>query len=772
MKKDIELLAPAGNMDSFKAAINTGANAIYMGVNKFNARQMATNFTIEEYIECIKYAHMLDVKVYLTINTLMYDYEIEDALEIISILYKNGLDAIIVQDIGFFSLVHEIIPELPIHASTQMSVYNLEQVKYLEKMGAKRIVLARELSLEQIEYICKNTNVEIEVFVHGALCVSYSGQCLLSSTIGNRSANRGSCAQPCRMKYSLYNEKNENVVSNKYILSKKDIYSLSHIKKLIDIGVSSLKIEGRNKTPEYVAGVTKTYRKYIDKYLENKNSDVDSSDKYSLMQLFNRSGASEGYLNGVLYKDSITEMSPKNTGLYLGEVLLKKNNFVKVKLSDCISLHDGFEVIQNGDVCYSSIVTCIKDEHLNVVNKTIEKGNIVWMGDIKSKVDIGSKIYKTSSSLQNANLKKYYYDAIKRRINIDIKLSFKSNKNICACGLMQDKELIVSTSYIPQISINKSLSKEDVITAFSKTQDTPFNFNILDAEIDDNIFVPVSKLNELRRNLVLAIQNYKTNTKEIIDYNKKLEKALNIVGTYKNNNVLKNRLRIYNFKKDINYIEYYSKTYEKNLEAIYVDIGDIRKNKESIFKQFLNKVKIYIVLPNVGGENTDKYIFENLESLVKEGASGLVVGNIGYINLATKLKEKYKLELVADYHLNISNKYSAYLYKNIGFDIVVPSVELKAEQLLNLNKLFNVETVLDYIEVLTSRYCILGAYVSNRQKNKKCTMPCVKNKYYITDKYNKKYNLICNNFDCIMKIVARTYIKNENNLIERRCSNI
>lgn len=309
----IELLAPAGNIDSFKAAINSGADAIYMGVDRFNARNMAKNFSLEEYIECIMYAHILNVKVYLTLNTLIYDNEVKDALEMVVKLYSAGLDGVIVQDIGLASLIHKVIPKLPLHASTQMSIYNLEQVKYLEKLGFKRVVLARELTLNEIEYICKNTSLEVEIFVHGALCMCYSGQCVLSQVIGGRSANRGNCAQPCRMKYTLCNKRGK-IVENRYLLSKKDIFGLDFLQRLLDIGVKSLKIEGRNKTPEYVAGITKTYRKYIDDMLSKKAVKIKDYDKKYVMQIFNRDGMSYGYLDGVRYKESITENIPKNTG--------------------------------------------------------------------------------------------------------------------------------------------------------------------------------------------------------------------------------------------------------------------------------------------------------------------------------------------------------------------------------------------------------------------------------------------------------------------------
>ena len=323
MKRNIEVLSPAGNYDSFVAACQNGADAIYMGLGKYNAREMAKNFDLDEYIKAIEYAHLRGIKVYLTLNTLMYDDEINEALKLVLKLYNNGLDAVIVQDIGLFYLIHKMLPNLHIHASTQMSVYSLEQVKLLEKLGFKRVVLARELSIKEIEYICKNTNVEIEVFVHGALCVSFSGQCLLSETIGNRSANRGRCAQPCRMKYTLYNVKGKKLQESTYILSKKDIFGLEYIEKLINAGVTSLKIEGRNKNPEYVALVTSMYRKYVTKCIdknESKPISFDNNDIHTLLQMFNRNGKSSGYLDGIKYKDSITLMSPKNTGVYLGEV--------------------------------------------------------------------------------------------------------------------------------------------------------------------------------------------------------------------------------------------------------------------------------------------------------------------------------------------------------------------------------------------------------------------------------------------------------------------
>lgn len=759
----IELLSPAGNIDSFRSAINSGADAIYMGIDRFNARQMAKNFDFESYKECIKYAHVLNVKVYLTLNTLLYDEEIKEALEILINLYSVGLDAVIVQDIGIASLIHKILPKLSLHASTQMSIYNLEQVKYLEKLGFKRVVLARELSLKEIEYICNNTSLEAEVFIHGALCVSYSGQCLLSEAIGGRSANRGNCAQPCRMKYTLCN-KSKNIVKNRYLLSKKDIFGLSYVYKLYSIGVKSLKIEGRNKTPEYVAGVTSIYRKYLDKAIEKNNDiDVDNKDINYLLQIFNRDGKSQGYFDGVRYKETITENLPKNTGIYLGEVILQKKEYIKVKLETDISLHDGIEVLKDNDILFSNIVTCIKDENKSVINKKVEKGNVVWLGDIKTKIPIGTKVYKTSDAQINNELKKYYDGKLKKRRKIDISIKIKNGEKIVVSTNNLDKNIFSTIDYLPQIANNNPIVSESIKESFSKTLDTLFEFNIVSMQIDNNLFVPKSKLNELRRTFVLQLEqllNKTIDVKENLNLLKRIDKE--IFQKRNLSNLNRNILQIHRFRNDFDYVNYYKEKYNKKLEIVYIDVYDMYINQNKIFEAFKDKIDIYVVLPNIGGKKTDEYIFKNIEKLVKNGVKGIIVGNIGYIEKILELKKVYDIILVADYSLNIFNKFSANFYYNLGFDIICPSLELTEEEVNNLNE-FNVEVVTDYQTVMTSRYCILGSYIDNRKEGSKCSMPCIKTNYYLLDSYSKKYDIICNNIDCVMKIIAkRNRFKNVN----------
>lgn len=737
----IELLSPAGSIESFKAACQNGADAVYMGVDKYNARAMAVNFGINEYIECIEYAHIRGIKVYLTLNTLMYDDEIKEALDIVLKLYSKGLDAVIIQDIGLAMLIHKLIPKLPLHASTQMSVYSLDQVKYLESIGFKRVVLARELSVDEIEYICKNTNLEIEVFIHGALCVSVSGQCLLSSTIGNRSANRGRCAQPCRMKYSLYNSKGKELISNSYILSKKDIFGLEYVNKLKEIGVTSLKIEGRNKNPEYVAGVTKNYRNAI-------NNNINSNTKQELMQLFNRGGISIGYFDGVKYKNSISLLSPKNTGIFLGKVIDKKGVYVKLKLEEDIDMHDGFEIYSE-DKVISNIVTCIKNDKYVNVNSNMKKGEYVWIGDVKKSVKIGSNIYKTSSDKLNKKYRLTYSNNVENIKNkVEVEINILKDKKIFAKVFLNNICINIDIDYIPQLANNKELDKEAVISAFSKTQDIPFIFDFKKINIDNKLFVPVSILNELRRKIVYEIlKSYKINI-NVSNEEKLVEKLLNeeVVQNIKIKDSNKvNAKFLYKYDNKVNYAK---------VDRLYIDICDYIKYREDILEKYKN-VQIYIVIPNVVLSNKRKIILDNIDEIFKDNISGVLLGSFEFFKLVLEKKKQYNFVLVADYTLNISNIYSATFLVKEGFDVITPSYDMSITDIENMSRYVNVEIVEDYITVMTSRYCILGSMLEDRKENKNCSMPCLKDRFYLKDDYGYKYYIINDSIDCIVRLVKQ-----------------
>jgi putative protease len=311
----IELLAPAGNFEALAAAVESGADAVYLGGNKFSARAYADNFDGETLVKAVSYSHIRGVKVFVTINILLSDRELVEALDYVSYLYHIGVDAIIVQDLALLKLVASAFPQMEVHCSTQMTVHNSEGVKYYSALGAKRIVLARELSLVEVKHIVQSTGVECEIFIHGALCVSYSGQCLMSSLIGGRSGNRGRCAQPCRKKYSFYNFKTGKVESgnqNKHLMSTRDLNTYNRLEELVESGVTSLKIEGRMKRAEYVAIVVKHYRAALDSILE-KGEGKSREAEYELKSAFNRE-FTEGYLFNKRKRDVVSIERPDNRG--------------------------------------------------------------------------------------------------------------------------------------------------------------------------------------------------------------------------------------------------------------------------------------------------------------------------------------------------------------------------------------------------------------------------------------------------------------------------
>ena len=306
-----ELLAPAGSFDTFKAVINAGADAVYVGGDLFGARAYANNFTTDELISAINYAHLRGCKVYLTVNTLLKNDEIKNKLiEYIKPFYLDGLDAVLVQDFGTLRVLHDTFPDLPLHTSTQMTVTGSYGVRFLQKYGVTRVVMAREVSLDEMKHLHEETGMEIEAFVHGALCYSYSGQCLFSSMIGGRSGNRGRCAQPCRLPYQVLDSKMTKISTDDYILSLKDMCGIESLKELHEAGVYSLKIEGRMKQTSYAAGIVSYYRKYIDKYIAEHNNDISKNDRQAISNLGNRCGFTNDYYFKHNSPDMVTYKKP------------------------------------------------------------------------------------------------------------------------------------------------------------------------------------------------------------------------------------------------------------------------------------------------------------------------------------------------------------------------------------------------------------------------------------------------------------------------------
>ena len=482
MKPNLELLSPAGDFECLKSAVQNGANCIYLGADSFSARAYAHNFQEQELEKAIEYCKIRGVKTNLTLNTLIKDDEIESAFNTAKKAYELGIDAIIVQDLGLAKQLIKAFPDLPIHASTQMSVHNLQGALELQELGFSRVVLSRELSIEEIEYICQNTDIEIECFIHGALCISYSGQCLFSSLVGGRSGNRGTCAQSCRLPYELI--ENDNTILDKgYLLSTRDLCSLEYIPRLINCGVTSLKIEGRMKSSEYVATVTRIYRKYIDLAQSNSEYKIDEKDKKDLMQVFNRGNFSSGHLDTHANKKLIYPEKPNNMGLFLGYISKynQAKGLITLNLNEVLEIGDTISTEkETGTYTISELIQ--KNENI----KSAQAGTIVTIGRMKGNIKVGDKIYKMSSKSLNTQARSTFEkDVQTKKIPLNCEVKIVKNSPIsmhisqaCDIDIYRKLDIYCEIDSIPTDSINHPLDKEKVLSQITKTNNTPYYFKI------------------------------------------------------------------------------------------------------------------------------------------------------------------------------------------------------------------------------------------------------------------------------------------------------
>ncbi len=509
--KKVELLAPAGNMDSLKAAIMAGCDAVYLGGVLFGARAFAGNFTNEEIVYAINYAHLYGVKVFVTINTIIYDSEVERFLDYVRFLHKNNVDAVIIQDIGMFDLLRKKFPNLELHASTQMNIHNYDGALLAKKLGFKRVVVARETPLDVIKKIKEEIDIEIEVFIHGALCVSYSGECLLSALVGKRSGNRGTCAQICRKKYDFYDDDKRKLNKNNYLLSTKDLCTLKYIDKLIEIGVDSLKIEGRMKRSPYVYLVTKTYRKVIDNYYNTGKLKIDENDIIELKKMFNRN-FTKGFMLNEDNNNFTYDKRPNNIGIEVGEVIKKVKNDLKIKLTYDVSVHDGLRILDD------------KEDKGLVINKMFinnksvleaKKGDVITLKYDKY-VEKKSKVLLTSSKKQLDSIS----EAIKKQerfVYVDLSFTAKENENLKLTVTDGLNTIIETLDKAPMRAINKETSCDAIKKQLSKLGQTVYKARSITLNLDDNLFINIKDINEIRRHAISKLNEKRLYKKDFVE---------------------------------------------------------------------------------------------------------------------------------------------------------------------------------------------------------------------------------------------------------------
>ncbi|OVE67916.1 peptidase [Clostridium diolis] len=730
----IELLAPAGSMESLIAAINNGADAIYLGGNKFSARAYASNFDNETMMKAVDYAHSYNVKVYVTINTILKQSELKEALKYAGYLYEIGVDAIIIQDLGLVKLIRDVYPDFELHASTQMTIHNAEGALYFREKGMQRIVLSRELTVDEIKYISKDLGIETEIFVHGALCVCYSGQCLMSSMIGGRSGNRGRCAQPCRMQYTL---KGENFGERKaYLLSPKDTCFIDDMDAIIKSGTSSLKVEGRMKKPEYVAGVTRNYRKAIDKVLVNTKFDLQRG-RQELAQLFNREGFAKAYLYKNVGKDMMSYNYPKNTGVYIGQV----SNSGEVKLESSVSLSDGIRFNDDG-------FTLSKILNNNNEVKEAFKGETVKLfptGGYKK----GYKLYKMSDKKLydelNDDLKPY-----KRKINLTGEIEFKVNAPLCIKAKYNKKEYRVYGEMVEEAT-NKPLTRERVEEALRKSGEIPYKFDKIIFDVFDDGFIRISSINNLRRELFEKIlkeeiSSYRRKRTEgtIKEYNAKCQENLGYIYSCITKDQLKALLeddKAQNIALDIFFSRQKHALNKNDLKNLY----ETSKDKN-----------IYLKVPSIIKQefNSIVKIIDELKPYIK----GIITSNAGIIKIY-----KDKLFIIGDYKLNIFNKEAAEFYAQ-DVDIPFLSLELNRKEIKELMKHTNCNmgiNIYGKTELMISEYCPMGSTFGNKSSKKECSGVCMKDNFKLIDRMNESFTVLGDNS-------CRSYILNSisTNLID------
>ena len=725
--RKIEILAPAGSYESFHAAIVAGADAVYAGGPKFGARAFAENFTEDQLLNAIDYAHLHQRKFYLTVNTLLKDYEIEQLPEYLEPLYQRGLDAVIVQDMGVLNVVRQYFPDMDIHASTQMTITGVNGAQFLKENGAVRVVPAREISLEEVRNIKSVTGMEMECFVHGALCYCYSGQCLLSSLIGGRSGNRGQCAQPCRLPYTVDGEKG-------YLLSLKDICTLDIIPDLIEAGIDSFKIEGRMKRPEYVAGVTSIYRKYVDLYLKNPQKPyfVDDKDKEMLMDLFNRGGFHTGYYKQKNGRNMITIQKPNHIGVKVGDVLSQKGREVQMRALTDIAAGDLIE-FKNEAQRYTTGKSCKQGEVITIL---APKGMRLPAGEVLYRVQ--------SPELLNTLEIMYSKGKVIEKLYGYISMEAGKAAKLVVCK--DEYSVEVESEQQVEAASSRPLDEERIKKQLQKTGNTEFAFDMLDVELHGEVFLPMQQLNEMRRKALEELEkkiqdsfHRKTAEKkvlqeEILDtasvkLSKKENKLSVLVETQEQlEAVLENDDSIACIYVD------------SNLDKTGLDADLWKGISDGIRKK---NIDIFLAMPRIFRNQTIEIFEQAYDSILTRYFDGMLIRSMEEYQF---LKSKnYSGNIRLDYNLYIMNRFAKQFWKKQGITYGTIPVELNKSEIVNLDSKQDEMIVYGYIPAMVTAQCVTST-VHGCKKDCKITMlkDRYQNEFPVKNQCRDCYNVIYN----------------------------
>ena len=716
----VELLAPAGSFEALKAAVEAGADAVYLAGEKFGARAYAENFAGDELIKAVEFAHLRGVAVHVTVNTIVADEELDEFAAYLKFLRCANVDALLVQDLGAASIAKQVAPEIPLHASTQMTIHDLEGVKALAELGFTRAVLSRELNLNEIKKICRESPIETEIFIHGALCVCWSGQCLMSSMIGGRSGNRGRCAQPCRLPYELVDEHGKNLLdAGKYLLSPKDLNTLELLPQLIETGVTSLKIEGRMKRPEYVATVVKVYRDALD-----KNSSADSQRK--LAQIFNRDFTT-AYLEKNPGRNLISDTRPNNRGVLIGRVVEVGRDKITLKLSGELHAGDQVEIwIKVGGRVTFTVEDFDQRGELCTIKLASTKG-----------VRVHDRAFKIFDAALTAEARKYFTGAPVRKISVTATVKAKLGEPLTLTMTDTDgNSATAQTNFIAEPALNRPLTLETLNKQLGRLGNSIFVLDELSADLDADLMIPISELNDVRRRVVESLETLrlkKFERKPVATVEEKIYPPCAVEST-----------------KLVAHVD----TLEKVHVALDAGADEILFGGETFTNQPVKDITQAIELVHKRGKkiswSTPRLVREEEPFTVPVEVDAVYVHNLATLRLA----KGFSVPIRSDYSLHVFNNATINFLKAQGVEGVTLSPELNLTQIKALAKKSSlpVECIVHgRQELMISAYCVLGSFIGGLDK-KKCPHVCRTKNFFLRDRKDELFPVVTDQF-CRMHIL-------------------